>query len=155
MHPDEAERAVMQVLEAFHDATAQRQHHGPITMDEVLVDRHGSLVVELFGMSRLVRGLTVGNSELVRDEVRSVVEMGYQLITGLPAEEPFIPAGRLVKKLDPAWDDWFDRGLDPAEGFASAAEAIASLPSQSVIIETKRAGGSVRTILDRLGIGKR
>jgi len=156
MHPDEAERSMIQLLGAFEDAHELRQHHGPMSMSEVLVDRHGSLLVELFGMARLLRGLNSGNSELVRDEVRSVVEIGYQLITGLRAEEPIIPAGRLIKKLDPQWDAWFERGLDPAEGFRTPAEAAEALPSsQSILVESKRGIGPVRTILGRLRIAKK
>ncbi|MBC7772098.1 MAG: protein kinase [Pyrinomonadaceae bacterium] len=155
MHPDEAERAIVQLLEAFDYAHQLRQYHGPLSMDEVLIDRHGSLLIELFGMSRLAQGLTGGNSELIRDEVRSVVEIGYQLITGLRAEEPIIPAGRLLKRLDPRWDRWFDQGLDPAQGFDSTEEAMAFLPSLSQIVEPKRPSGPVRSVLGRLWTAKR
>ena len=79
-----------------------------------------------------------------------LAEIGYQLITALRAEEPLIPAGRLVKKLDPRWDDWFNVALDPTDGFATAESAIAALPA--------RAGGLVattRSVLEILGIGRR
>lgn len=155
MHADEAHRAVVQLLEAFDAAHLLRLNHGPLSMGDVLVDRHGSLMIELYGLSRHLRGLTQGNSELVRDEIRSVVEIGYQLITGLRAEEPIIPAGRLVKRLDPAWDAWFERGLDPADGFETAREAMEALPGQVVIVEPKREGSPVRTILGRLGLARR
>lgn len=155
MHPDEAERAIVQLLEAFEYAHGLRQYHGVLSMSEVLIDRHGSLLVELFGMSRLAHGLTGGNGELIRDEVRSIVEIGYQLITGLRAEEPIIPAGRLLKRLDPAWDRWFEQGLDPSGGFDDTAEALAALPSNTVLIEPKRAPGPVRSVLGRLWTAKR
>ncbi len=159
MHPDEAQRAVLQLLEAFDAAHAMRLNHGPISMNEVLVDRHGSLVIELYGLSRHLRGLAQGNSELVRDEVRSVVELGYQLITGLRAEEPMIPVERLVKRLDPAWGAWFDRGLGltwgGTDGFASASEAIDALPGRAAAPEPKKEPSPVRTILGRLGLARR
>jgi serine/threonine protein kinase len=153
MSPSEAGRAVEQLLEASATAHAAKLHHGPVRMEDVLVDRHGSLVVELYGMSRLLRGLTIGNEELVRDEVRSIVEIGYQLITALRAEEPLIPAGRLVKKLDPRWDAWFDTGLDPTSGFATAADALAALPSKP--LEPVASGAGVRSVINMLGIGRR
>lgn len=106
--------------------------HGPITMDEILVDRRGSLLIELYGLARAmeqVHGSGRPSLEALRDEVRSIVEIGYQLITGLRAEEPLIPAGRLVLKLTAGWDRWLDRGLDPSGGFDSAEGAMAALPS--------------------------
>lgn len=155
MHPDEALRAVTQLLEAYDAAHAVRLHHGPLSLNHVLVDRHGSLMIELYGLDRHLHGLTQGNSELVRDEVRSVVEIGYQLITGLRAEEPLIPAERLVKRLDPAWGEWLDRGLDPTSGFASAAEAMEYLPGGVQAVELQREPSPVRTILGRLGLARR
>lgn len=153
MVPSEAGRAIEQLLDACAAAHAAKLHHGPIRLDDVLVDRHGSLAIELYGMSRLLRGFSVGNEELVRDEIRSVAEIGYQLITALRAEEPMIPAGRLVKKLDPRWDDWFAFALDPTGGFATAEEAIAMLPARSG--EVVVGGAGVRSVLEILGIGRR
>ncbi|MGE3107885.1 MAG: hypothetical protein AB7G11_06315 [Phycisphaerales bacterium] len=155
MHADEAQRATVQLLEAFEAAHAVRLHHGPLSMSEVIVDRHGSLIVELFGLHRQLRGLTQGNSELVRDEVRSIVEIAYQLLTGLRAEEPIIPAGRLVKRLDPEWDLWLERGLDPADGFATAREAIDALPGSAPIVEVVPTVSPVLSFLGRLGLVRR
>ncbi len=150
MSPDEAERAVTQVLEASDHAVGVGQHHGPIALDEVLVGRHGSLFIELYGMARGLKGLTRGNSELVRDEVLSIVEIAYQLLTGLRADEPLIPAGRLVKRLDPRWDAWLDQGLDPSGGFATASEALAALPGRVERTEVYRPAVNVRSMLWRL-----
>ncbi len=150
----EAERAVVQLLETCEYTHSRRLHHGPVTMGDVLIDRHGSLLIELYGLGRQLRGLTQGNSELERDEVRSVVEMGYQLITGLRAEEPMIPAGRLVKRLDPRWDWWFNTGLDATGGFASAREAMEALPFRSAPSEGARVM-TRRSVLERLGLSRR
>ena len=152
--PDEAERAVQQLLSVlvvahgggvlqpptptptpspndFETASPSRAVpcHGPITMDEILVDRRGSLLIELYGLARALDQPGRPSLESLRDEIRSIVEIGYQLITGLRAEEPLIPAGRLVRKLDTRWDRWLDRGLDPSAGFDSAEAALAALPS--------------------------
>lgn len=144
--PDEAERAVQQLLSVIavaHGGGALQPPtdseaasparavpcHGPITMDEILVDRRGSLLIELYGLARALDQPGRPTLESLRDEIRSIVEIGYQLITGLRAEEPLIPAGRLVRKLDARWDRWLDRGLDPSGGFDSAEAALAALPS--------------------------
>lgn len=153
MVPSEAGRAVEQLLGACHAAHGAKLYHGPIRMDDVLVDRNGSLAIELYGMSRLLRGLVGGNEELVRDEVRSVVEIAYQLVTALSAEEPLIPAGRLVKRLDPRWDRWFEIGLDPTDGFATTEDALKHLPSRP--LEPVVNGPGVRSVLEKLGISRR
>jgi hypothetical protein len=171
MHAFEAERAIVQVLEAMAFAHGGggadgrgRVVHGPITMDEILVDRHGCLLIEFYGLGRAVSGQGAANgseAEAIRDEVRSVVELGYQLVTGLRAEAPMIPAGRLVKKLNPHMDRWLATGLDPSGGFDSAAQALAHLPCHlgDGLDETEipcgwgawgALGGGVRGVLSRL-----
>ncbi|MFN7020832.1 MAG: hypothetical protein ACK4WH_05840 [Phycisphaerales bacterium] len=132
MDPFEAERAMEQLLDAVAHAHT-RVVHGPIRMDDVLVDRHGRLLIEFYGLRRALSGASAAaDPEDIRDEVRSIVEIGYQLVTGLRAEEPMIPAGRVVKKLDPAFDRWLSKGLDPAAGFESAAQALAEIPCRGV-----------------------
>jgi hypothetical protein len=166
MHPFEAERALVHILEAIafahrtepaHDGREARLPvvHGPLTMDSILVDRHGRLLIELYGLQRLLAGgHAAGDAETIRDEVRSVAEIGYQLVTGLRAEAPMIPAGRLVKKLDPRWDRWLSRGLDASGGFDSAEDALAMLPSrQSVDLEVETVAG-VRGVLGRFRPGR-
>ncbi len=125
--PDEAEHALGQMLDACRSAHAAGLHHGPITLDDVQVARNGSILLELYGVARALRGLNRANAELVRDEIRSIVEIGYQLITGLRAEEPIIPAHRLVKRLPARWSHWLARGLDPSDGFDTADDALSAL----------------------------
>jgi serine/threonine protein kinase len=155
MPPQEAERAVTQLLSAVEYAHGRGHHHGPIGLEEILVDRHGRVSIDLYGLERRLGELAPGNAEVVRDEVRSVVETGYRLLTGLSAEEPRIAVGRLIRKLDPHWDEWFDAGLDPLSGgFASAAEAAAALPS--VRRDALRApAAGVRTVLGRVRMALR
>ena len=151
MPPQEADRAMSQLLSAIEYAHGMGYHHGPLSTDEILVDRHGRVSVDLYGLGRRLGGLAAGNAEVVRDEVRSVVEMGYRLITGDSADEPRIPAGRLIRKLDAHWDAWFDAGLDPLSGgFASAAEAAAALPSARRDAQGRTPAGGVRTVLGRM-----
>jgi hypothetical protein len=116
-------------------------------MDEILVDRRGSLLVELYGVARAMDTLARPSLETLRDEVRSVVEIGYQLVTGLRAEHPLIPAGRLVRKLDAGWDQWLARGLDPSGGFDSADGALAALPGARPNVEVSNSARSVLALL--------
>lgn len=142
----EAERTLIQLLEASEFAHHAGFQHGPLGMDEVQVDRRGSLSVELYGLRRLLAGAgPVSEGEAVRDEVRSIVGIGYTLVTGLSAEEPRIRADRLVPKLDRRWDAWFDEGLDAAAGFLTAGEALSALPGMRREIEIRP--GAVRSML--------
>lgn len=145
MTPVEAERAVTHVLEAMDHAHGAGVVHGALSDAELMVDRHGRVSIELYGLARALAGLAA-NSEVVRDEVRSAVEIAYRLITGLAADEPRIAAGKLVKKLDPAWDAWLERGLDPAGGYDTAAEALSLLPSARET-EAEPTTGPVRFVL--------
>lgn len=129
----EAEQAITQILLALdsaHDALGKEPvYHGSLALDEVLVDRHGRVIIELYGFARRLRGISRGNSETVRDELLRVSEIAYQLLTGLRAEAPLIPATRLVPRLDKAWDQWLRFGLDPSRGFETAKQALDMLPA--------------------------
>jgi hypothetical protein len=74
--------------------------------------------------------------------------MGYWLLTGLPAEEPRIQAGRLMPRLDHRWDEWFNEGLDAASGFNTPSEALAALPCMRREIEERVS--PVRTVIGRV-----
>lgn len=150
MEPAEADRTLTQLLEAVEYAHEQGHHHGPVDPSEVLVDRRGSLFIELYGLRRRLGGLSSRPAvEIARDEIRSIVEIGYSLLTGLPAEEPRIQAGRLVARLDRRWDDWFNEGLDPLGGFATAGEAIAALPGSRREVEARTKVSPVQTVIGR------
>lgn len=150
----ESERVVIHLLGASRFANVLGFRHGEIDMGEVLVDRRGSLAIELYSLGRsLGFAGPVGGAggEVVRDEVRSIVAIAYQLITGLPADEPRISAERLVRRLDHRWEEWFDAGLDPTGGFNDADTAISALPStlRDAAAEVKLS--PVQTVLTRLG----
>ncbi len=148
MSPSETERALVQLLEAAEYAHASGFHHGPLIAEEIMVDRRGSLSVELYGLGRLLTGPALAPAvEVTRDEVRSIVEIGYWLLTGLSADEPRIRADRLMPRLDHRWDEWFNEGLDPMAGFMTAGDALAALPSMRREVELRP--GAVRTVLGR------
>jgi serine/threonine protein kinase len=148
--PVEAERAMNQLLESVEYAHAVGFQHGELSLDEILVDRRGSLSIELYGLRRRLRGQAgPPASEVCKDEVRSVVQLGYQLVTGLPADEPRITASRLIPRLDRRWDDWFNEGMDPYAGFATAGEALAALPGNRREVEERERIGPVRVVIER------
>jgi serine/threonine protein kinase len=150
LNPVEAERAMNQLLEAVEYAHAVGFQHGDIGLDEILVDRRGSLAVELYGLRRRLRG-NAGPpaSEVCKDEVRSIIQLGYQLVTGLSADEPRITASRLIPRLDKRWDEWFNEGLDPYAGFPTAGEALAALPGNRREVEERERIGPVRVVIER------
>ncbi|MFM9994747.1 MAG: protein kinase domain-containing protein [Phycisphaerales bacterium] len=127
--PNEVERAAVQLLEAVEHCHALGHAHGSIQADEVLVDPRGSLSIELYGLGRLISGGTpsAAGREVRVDEVRSIISLAYRLLTGLTADEPRIPAARLVPKLARGFEEWLERGLDPVHGYSTAAEALAAL----------------------------
>lgn len=151
--PNEVERAVVHLLEAAEYCHAKGHAHGPIQADEVLVDPRGSLTIELYGLGRLIsRSATVASTarrETRVDEVRSIVSLAYRLLTGLTADEPRIPSARLVPRLSRALDEWLERGLDPVNGYATAADALAALGGVEVGAESGGVG-PVRVVIGRV-----
>lgn len=157
LSPLEAFEAVGHLLSASDYAHRRGFRHGPLTLDEVLVDRRGSLLVELYGLRAGLLG-TPGGAELEREEIRSIVRLGYQLVTGLLPEEPLISAGRVVPGLGRGWDDWFETGLAAGPGFKSAAHALSALAAGRFDAPMTRGVGvgRVRSVLNRLlGAGGR
>lgn len=122
----EAGRAVSQLIEAFAAATRQGLSHGPVGLHEVLVDRHGSLHVELFGLARRLKGEAPRDPAVEVHEVRSLVGLAYELVTGVEPTDPMIAPTRLSKRLPKSWEQWLLTGLDPAQGFATHAELAES-----------------------------
>lgn len=156
--PAEARQAIIQLLEVARDAHDLGLAHGHIALDEVLVDRRGSLLIEHYGLLRAAA--SPGPNPLAqRDEVRSLVRLGYQILTGLVPDAPVIPAGRVVPLLDPLWDDWFETGLIALEsggpGFKSAAHAHSAIASRLLDSASLRRTGGVRTALRRFLVRSR
>lgn len=155
MAPSEAQRALTHTLEAVQSAHDIGLSHGPITPDQILIDRRGSATIELYGLDRRLHA-DHGQPpvDAVRQqEVASLIHLGYVLLTGLNAAAPHIAPTRLVKRLDRKWDAFFATGLEPA-GFATAADALAALPGSSAIPTPVAAPASrvrpiVTTVLSR------
>jgi len=149
--PAEVSCGIAHLLDAVHEAHAHGLSHGPLTSDEIQVDRRGSLYIELYGLQRLRDGLQPANDLLIRDEIRSIVSLAYTMLTGLDAAEPRIRASRLMKRADRAWDQWIEAGLDPFAGYATAKEAIDALPGSPTTDEVR----PTVTILSKFGLPSR
>lgn len=148
--PMEARTAIIQVLQATSHAHVAGFRHGPLALEQIQVDRRGSLAIEHYGLAMRLMASAPGPDELERRELVSVLEMAYQLVTGLAAEDPLIRPGRMVPDLDPIWEDWFQTGLiGPRRGrpgFRSAAHALSAISAS---------GGSVPGTEGALALFKR
>ncbi len=135
MSPSEAQRALTHTLEAVQSAHEIGLCHGPLSPDQILIDRRGSATIELYGLDRRLHSdaCQPGVDSVRQDEITSLVRLGYVLLTGLNPASLHISSTRLVKRLDRKWDAFFAAGLNPQAGFASAADALAALPGSSAV----------------------
>lgn len=124
MEPDEARRAASQILQSLDHSQMCRLPHGPVAMDEILVDRCGRVVIELPGIEAALQGAEPIN---VAGEVRSVARCVFEMLTGVQATS-YASALR-ASGLSRAWRAWLSKGLREDGGFGSAAQALATLPS--------------------------
>lgn len=152
MGPFEAERAMTQLLEAAAFAQDRGLAHGAISSGDVLVDRHGSLLIEAYGLERMLAGDDAGEDDEVRLETDSIVRLGYECLTGLEAGDAPLPPSRAVRRLEKRWDAWFERAFDPIGGFESAGQALAALqtidqPSEAAVGASR---SPVKVMLDRI-----
>jgi hypothetical protein len=97
--------------------------------EQVLVDRFGSLQIELYAHPALAETSRLNTQ--IADEIRSIAQMGYRLITGLEISSDRLAPSRVVKRLDRNWDTWFEIALDPIDGFEDAEHAMRALPTNS------------------------
>lgn len=107
--------------------------HGPMGIEDVLIDRRGRALVELFGVEAQCRG--EDPVAAAHASVRGVVALVHELATGLAASAPH----RLDRSLPKALLAFFEKGLTNSNtvaraslgagepGFASPAEALAAL----------------------------
>lgn len=147
MPSGEVDRVVGHLLDAAATAHERGIAHGRVVADEILVDPRGSLRIELYGLRRHLEDGAPSRYES-RDEVRSIARIGYTLLTGVDATDTVIPPSRLVKRLSPDWDLWFEEALGAA-GFDSAREALGSLPSATPLVPEVPRSAAVRTVLRR------
>ncbi|MFK7759044.1 MAG: protein kinase [Phycisphaerales bacterium] len=128
----EATRLIGQLLEGCVHAAAHGVVHGPFGMDELLVDRHGCTLVELFGLQQALNN-QYSVADARSEQTRSIVEIGYTLATGMPADEIASSSdasrpSKFAKRYGKQWDAWFALASDPVDGFVNAQQAIDTMP---------------------------
>lgn len=138
LSPYETRLAVRQLLSAMASAHARGVVHGGFTAQEILVDRHGSLMFEMYGLRQRLSGElpSEGTEEwnaLVRAELHSAVEVIFEALTGASPVGRTGPASKVVRKLDRSWDRWFEVGLDERGGFSSPEEALCLFEGQALV----------------------
>ena len=148
----EVRRAMLQLIDALEAIQTSCGGHGSLSLGCVQVDRAGKLLVELPGL-RMDNGSPAG---VAQAELRSLVAIGYELLTGIAPGDQIILPSRLAEGLDPRWDRFISDGLDPAMGYASLDELRSGLEDalvgQPVVeVKTRRSGG--RLGLRRWGSG--
>lgn len=124
----ETERAVEQVLVGLEALHAAGLTDATVTWERLLVDRSGSVSVEMHG---LIEPRCEPFEESVRNEIGWVAGLAYKLLTGLDPDEPRVPLQRLSPRTGERFVQWVERGLDPVGGFVTAEAALAALPSRS------------------------
>ncbi|MEM1167457.1 MAG: hypothetical protein AAGI30_14365 [Planctomycetota bacterium] len=126
--PVETRHMLAQMLAAMAHAHERGVSHGPVRYDEVIVDFKGSLKLELFGVKRSLEAPRPPTDAEIALEVRSVVELAFQAVTGSRPSDGLRPAVRRMSKPDRALSDWLERGLHPQAGFDTAIQALRALP---------------------------
>lgn len=131
----EATRLMTQLLETCLHASTEGIVHGAFTLDELLVDRHGCTLVELYGLRHALH--QQGSILDARSEqTRSVIEIGYFMTTGMHFDDPgsrngFSKDVKLSKKQERNWDSWYSMALDPLQGFENAQQALETMPTDA------------------------
>ena len=141
---EESKRALEQLMGACAAAHAAGVVHGTLTMDQVHIDRRGSLLIELYGLCQQVSPTVTAAA----DEVRSIAAIGYQLVTGLLPLRPTIPIEHIIEHIDQSWRDYFHTGLaEGGTGFSTAAHALAAVQGLRIAGGFGEMGTSIRDLV--------
>lgn len=126
MTSNEARHAVEQLLGLLERTHAAGRRHGLLHLDELLVDRRGSVAVELFGMGYRLSSPAVQTLWSAHDEIRSVATVAAQLLTGATDDmiEHIGETGteQVDASIGGGWIRWLDAAL-ASDGFATASDA--------------------------------
>jgi hypothetical protein len=152
LSPEETRRALEQLLDAARSAHAHALPCGTIDAPQVQVNRAGQLQVEFYALRFALSTLDMSGAdradaqqEAQRQEVRAIVRLGYQLITGLLPIAPIIPVEDVIERIDVSWRDFFETGLGPT-GFTSAAHAYSAASACRLGADSSWAMGPVRSV---------
>ncbi|TVQ31203.1 MAG: hypothetical protein EA376_10040 [Phycisphaeraceae bacterium] len=125
----EARHATEQLLQAVEYAHARGVIHGPVNEEEILINRRGSVAIELYGLTRLLGDdQNACHQALVREEVRSIAMLAAGMLLGQDVDD-----ANLDRRLEATVDvgslaTWLRTALQPGAGFLTAEEAASALP---------------------------
>lgn len=123
----ETTRLMEQLLNTSEHAQSRGIVHGPFSLSELLVDRHGCTVVELFGLAHALRSSHSDNAALA-DQTRSIAQLGLAMLTGVTDTDEAFALAPMTKRSERAWENWFHDALDPIQGFETPRAAIDAIP---------------------------
>ncbi|MEL7485095.1 MAG: hypothetical protein AAFN41_12185, partial [Planctomycetota bacterium] len=133
----EVRRALFQLVQGIESTHLSCAVHGEVSLGCVQVDRAGKLLVELPGLKQIGETRV---EDARQSEVRSLVRVAYELLTGITPGEQIIEPSKLVDGLSSGWDRFVLEGLDAAAGYASLSELTAALDgvtAKPAVIEVK------------------
>lgn len=131
----EGVRAITPLLSTLREAHARRICHGPLSMGEILVDQHGQVCVEHFGLAAALSGRgTDPSDELTRfvgQEVASLASIAVCLVTGRTPAETWANARAnspaAAEAAVAGWVRGFVLGGAAAATASAAGEALVAL----------------------------
>ncbi|MBL8745224.1 MAG: protein kinase family protein [Phycisphaerae bacterium] len=115
------------LLAALDELHQQSIAHGTIRADDILVDPRGRVLIELPGANNALHPTSLPLDHTIREDLRSVARLVYELLTGIPCNDERLPVKKAIGFRGRRWDRWIGLALEPAGGFATAREAIARL----------------------------
>jgi serine/threonine protein kinase len=125
----EVQRATSQMLHALAYAHGKGVVNGGIKPTQILVDRHGSLSFELFGLGPALSADATKVDPAA--EVRDLGGLAYRMLTGcrprFTRSGMLLPPSAIVPRLDRAWDGWLGRAVRGEEPIASLMPSIPTI----------------------------
>lgn len=116
----EARVAASQLIDAATDMRRCGVAFADITGREVLIDRRGSVRVEIINAAR------AASDTPMRDDTYALGMLVYEMLTGATPTGAFMPPSRLASGVGRAWDRWTERAL--RREFDSLSAASAAMP---------------------------
>lgn len=144
----EVKRVLEQLLCAAAHAHSCGARHGELSLDEVVVDRSGRVLVEHYGLRAQLRRAGDDPATLASDETRAILAIGYRALTGLAIADGFVRPARVIRGLGRRWDALFEWGLDAGGGFETPAEAIEA--ADALRRSAPADAGTVQVVLRRI-----
>lgn len=116
----EARVAASQLIDAATDMRRSGVAFADITGRDVLIDRRGSVRVEVINASRSA------SDTPMCDDTHALGLLVYEMLTGATPSGAFMPPSRLASGVGRGWDRWTERAL--GREFDSLSSAAGAMP---------------------------